>query len=157
MNRYTRQVYATSCGPVALINAAKWAGYRVPRKEFVHYYGERCEWNPKSGTTYTAMSEALRISDELHFLGFCPNPKLAWLDRHLKQGHALIIGYRHANKKTGHFIFCPAKTSKFFYVVNKDKGRTVQRISRKTMKTLLCEQGLLKPIVYSGAWAIKPK
>lgn len=157
MIRYTRQFYKNSCSPTALINAAKWAGFRVPAKEFFKYFATQCRFSFKEGTQYTGISDALRKSDEMYFLGFKMNPTLSWLDKKLDSGHALIINYSIADEDHGHSVFCPRRTKCFYYLVNHTTTQTVSRVTREQMKQLLKQKDKQKSFIRSGAWAVKPR
>ena len=155
MIRYTRQVLKNSCGPIAIINAMKWAGYMVPRAKWVKGIGGLCEFSPKAGTSLQGMASAIKLLHQLELVEYKTRPTLKWLDQKFHEGCGIILKYEHRHKPSGHFVFLPGRTRHYYEVVNKGK-KAHARIHRKTMSKLLAEKGQRNVLVYSCAWAVKP-
>lgn len=132
-----RQKLVSSCGPVALMNAVKWAGYSLNREGYLAHYSSLCKFVAGRGGTYCdKLEEAIVATPELALVEFLDRPTLRELDQALKKGYSIILRYRH--DVCGHFIFIPKRTAKFYYVVNGGRSRpTLTRISRKTVSSYL--------------------
>lgn len=155
MVRYTRQVLKNSCGPIAIINAMKWAGYRIPRTKWVKGIGGLCDFHIKCGTSIEGITSALKTLHQLELVEYKTRPTLKWLDKKFHEGCGIILKYEHGHKPSGHFVFVPGRTRHYYNIVNKAR-RTRTRVHRKTMSKILAEKGQRGVTIYSCAWAVKP-
>jgi hypothetical protein len=138
MPRYIRQKLAYSCGPIALMNAVKWAGYSLSRREYLDHYAHLCKYEKGfygTGTQWKHMHKAIVATPELKLITKLENPTLRSLDRFLNKKYSAIVRYRH--KQGGHYIFMPKRTTRFYYVVNDDSRFTLAKISRKNFSKKL--------------------
>jgi hypothetical protein len=60
MIRYARQPTKSSCGPTAIINAIKWAGYKCSIKSHHTFLSRLCNTNAEDGTEALDFSRALK-------------------------------------------------------------------------------------------------
>ena len=133
----------------------KWAGYQMPRAEWVREIGNLCDFQLKTGTSCQGISDALREIEQLDFVEYVNRPTLKWLDGMIHKECGLILKFEHDHKPAGHFIFVPGRTQYYYDVVNK-AGKSHSRIHRKTMSKLLGQKGKRNLLVYSNGWAVRP-
>ena len=145
--RYIAQQDNYSCGPAALANILKWAGFKVNCKEQKKLLKEitSCDSN---GTWPSSLDKALRIMNSLLLkpiiIKRTKNLTKKELDRHLDSGGIALFAnirpkrlYRRGKKKedSGHFSLVISKTPRTYTLVNETdyefgKNRSTLRISR---------------------------
>jgi len=82
MIRYCRQRCGTRCGPVALLNLAKWRGEHVTYRD-IPRFEKVCGWSRREGTPIPKMMKALgRRPRKLSFIQF---------KQHLQRGGIVIL------------------------------------------------------------------
>ena len=146
--RYIKQQEKTTCGPIVILNALKWAGCKVTLKKDKPRIKKLTRWTPKRyydgfrGCTPYGISCALRKIKELeiaHIVHGYKNDILRKLDSHLKRGEIAIIRYywKEENKVCGHYVLCIVGTSKTYKLVNYSVKDSVSRVHRKTLRDLL--------------------
>jgi hypothetical protein len=157
MLRYTKQFNESSCGPVALLNAIKWAGYVATNKSHLRYYKNLCKYN--EGTYSKDLHRALKTVPELKIVKRSRSLTLCKLDKQLDIGNAVILT-EHVNWEPGHYVFVSKRTSCFYTVINYYSGKTdtfktIKRVSRTKMSKLLSQKSMHgdKP----EAWFLKAK
>lgn len=152
MPRYISQRRKTSCGPVAIMNAVKWAGYSLSREEYFAHYAKLCKYKVGSkGTCDLNLETAIRETPEIELMAFIDNPKLRDLDYCLDKGCSAIVAYFH--EKGGHYIFMPKRTPRFYYAVNATmKESALARYSRKNISKKL--RFKYEGVVSSRAWIV---
>ena len=120
MVRWLRQHDQSSCGPISIINAAKWCGIPVSEKKTLRKLRQDCSCKRKQGTYYPGM--ILGLSNYVKYLDFGIVSKLTIkkIDRHLKNGGAAIFGlyWIIQNKKYAHSVLCVGKTKKSYKIIN---------------------------------------
>jgi len=143
MTRYAKQPRGSSvCGPIAILNALKWAGARATLRAHLKEIVEEAGCNQETeGTLLTAFESALRHfgKEQLRVRTVFPWPGIETLEAFLRNSeHAVITGFRWKNKKTGKsdvhhaLIVGVSKTGKTLLCVNYDEGKTtVARVRRK--------------------------
>jgi len=138
MPRYIKQRHERSCGPTALMNAVKWAGYSLSYEDYIDYYAKLCDYKKGDdfGTHWLNLHRAILATPELKLVALLNRPTLRQLDRFLNKGFSAIVRYKHS--KGGHFAFVPKHTAKFYYMVNGPRSKaTLCRISRKDISKKL--------------------
>jgi hypothetical protein len=151
--KYLKQNDKYSCGPVALINALKWAGEvkngGALRKRLI----AACKCKPPRGCYTDDFEQALT---DLNTFDFQRKefPELEDLDNHLDRGGAVLLRTRH--DRGGHYFLCTRRTPKMYEVINWKKMRTVCKISRNTMEDCLnFTDGGPGCLFFAVAWMIK--
>ena len=141
MTRFVSQHDEYSCGPIAIINAAKWSGLkkrcgrRYTRADLPKLR-RWCNTDKHLGTPTKYMVNTLKR------LGFKTTLKykltFAQLNMYLKQGKSVIIGsYGFGKKKDdGHWYFVPEKSGDRFRVINLEVENNAT-ISRKEIRSVL--------------------
>ena len=146
--RYIKQQEKTTCGPIVILNALKWAGCKVTSKKDKSRIKKLTRWTHKRyydgfrGCTPYGISRALGEINELevtHMVHGYKSHILRILDSHLKRGEAAIIRYywKEKNRVCGHYALCIAGTSKTYKLVNDSMKTTISIRHRETLRDLL--------------------
>ena len=137
MPRYCKQQDQFSCGPVALLNAMKWAGKRVS-------YGDlpalrlACKCVPSTGTVASNLARASRQLIDSHTIKHIHRPSLKLLNNHLEIGSFILnYGFLYHGEPHGHYIFCFKGPRGVCKAVNYDLGHSPYIIKQSTLKDLL--------------------
>jgi len=92
--RYLKQRNPFSCGPIAIINAIRWAGGVAPYEK-IHRLKKECVCIPKWGCPYAAFDRTLRKEGKgLFKVKRKYRPTIAKVTSHLLNGGAVILDYR---------------------------------------------------------------
>ena len=146
MVRFNKQYDNYSCGPVAILNALKWAGYNCTYKQDFHFIKELCEcvnepdWQ---GTHYLNLSSALK-EYRIKFK-FIRKPSLFQIVTHLEKGGAVILRVlfkeeeNHQDTFFGHYFLCFDFDSKksIFKVVNYLTDKTQTELEWNELEEIL--------------------
>lgn len=138
MPRYVRQRDNYSCGPVAMLNAMKWAGATWLRYVDLPSFRSLCRTDRRRGTSFTGMVRAARHMPVLGARRAKPKVKLADIDAHLGHGGAVILGS--VSEPMGGFhwflvtgkIGLPGEPS--YRVVNFDRRATQRLVAAGTIR-----------------------
>lgn len=96
--RYLRQRKSYTCGPIAILNAIRWAG-GVARYDMIEDYIERCRCVPPWGTKHNAFERVLREEGEgLFKVRRVYRPTIPQITAHLLNDGAVILNYRSGKK-----------------------------------------------------------
>lgn len=171
MPRYTKQRDTYGCGPVAVINALKWAGKDISlnKETKKHYYRmfwcspDAWRWDEwYAGTHIQDMTwNIFRINEYIKCsLGFHGHVKIKDIDEQLNENKVVIVRYVHRKRsktsgRLGHYFLVvgKSKSGKSFYVVNfYNKGKALRRISRKKFKKIV-----FKYREYTCMWPISKR
>jgi len=155
MIRYTKQNDKYSCGPTAIINVLKWAGYSVPYREYKKEFNNRCSCGPRTGTAPWHLDFALNNTKEVAVKRMMNNPTLSDLNFQLRKDRAVIIRFGHPGG--GHYALCIKETNKFYLTVNYFKnGKAVRYVSKRKMRNDLKRSRLrIGYRDYSVMWAVE--
>lgn len=160
MPRYVRQRNKYSCGPVAIINAIKWAGGHVTmRKDFKRLIkATHCSFvGSYWGTNLSNLDCVLRHEGRRRFKVMRRSRSgIKAIEEHVrKDGCAAIINYCYPDKKTGgycgHYMLLvdALPSGKTFICVNNSrKGPTVAQFRRSTIIDDLKPRFLNYPYVW---------
>lgn len=97
--RYIRQRDRTSCGPVAIINAVRWAGGEAKYEDKFEDYVKRCRCVSPWGSTHNAFERTLREEAEGLFKVLrVYRPTISQITSHLLSEGAVILNYRSGRK-----------------------------------------------------------
>ena len=84
----------TTCGPVAIINALRWAGQKAPYSLSKSKIRKACKWNSGKGTRHTNFEKALRKFGGKYFsIRKKKRPTLKEMRKHLSAGQAIVLSY----------------------------------------------------------------
>lgn len=146
MTRFARQPYKYSCGPTAIINATKWAGYLCSIKEHHTLISRLCESSYEFGTDEAKFEEVLRrfISPEVS-IRKRNRPSLRDVIQHLNRPDcAVVLLYwrggkdygRNPRSITGHYVLL-VSDNKGVLCINDEVNVTVMPLGpRELMKKL---------------------
>lgn len=92
--RYMKQRDRFRCGPVAILNALKWAGVRATAESDLPRLCRMSKCDDERGATHQNMDSALRLAGLGHFkVRLVRRPKLYEIESHLRGGGAIIVNY----------------------------------------------------------------
>jgi len=108
MPRYARQRNRYSCGPIAIINALKWAGKPASLAKYFDRFRRWCKCGYYErqirqyvGTHRRNFDAALRRAGRNLFrVRYLAQPRLEQIDRHLEAGGAVILNYYWRDRKS---------------------------------------------------------
>lgn len=90
--RYKKQNDNFRCGPVALLNAMKWAGARVSYKDWIDYLCALCNCYDSKGTKYPDLIKAFRAcSKGLFSFKQVDFPSLKEIQNHIRKEGAVVL------------------------------------------------------------------
>lgn len=150
--RFARQLNKRSCGPTAIANAAKWAGFSYSLRDNHSFLMELCEC--ENGTEPKNFNRVLRAT--------LAGPRLSILRRrrpsikdvldHIKKPNcAAVLEYYYPIKGSmaGHYALVIDATAKHVICVNDQRDKTINMIPLSTFKRRLtrtmikvCGQGI---------------
>ena len=149
-----------SCGPVAILNALKWAGIPVTEKRHLNIIRDLTDADVGRGVWPWDLDDALMIVPGVRVKKRIESPRLAVLDKHIDGGGAAVVLYLFRDKKEieGHYTLCIGRTKKYYIVVNdKEDGGTITRMARKTMyRGLTLVDKIAGANHYGTIWLIEP-
>lgn len=139
MPRYIRQRDNYSCGPVALLNALKWAGAtRGTSYATLPSWRDTCRTTRREGTRFTDLFRAARMLPLLGARKAKPRVRLADIDAHLRHGGAVILGSVSEPMGGFHWFLVTERLElsgePSYKVVNFDRRATQRLVSAKTIK-----------------------
>lgn len=152
--RYARQRDTFSCGPTAIVNAIKWAGYSCPAREFKKIFKKRTGCTRLRGTDPWILEQTLKRVPELSIQYVLNVPNLRDIDEELKKGRSVLLRYFHSHG--GHYTLIVGRTKKFYVVVNDSPKKAISYRSRKKMKKLINNSVVAAgEFCYAVAWSLE--
>jgi len=140
--RYVKQRDKSSCGPVAIMNVLKWAGYKFSYEKTIGLLRDACGWRPAFGTKQADFDRGLRGTVTRFGINvrrvYCP--RIGAVEDHLREGGIVIVNYLWRNKKRGehrHFMILSgvSDSGKMFTLLNDNsKGQAIRRERRASVK-----------------------
>jgi hypothetical protein len=135
MTRYIKQNDKFSCGPVALINAAKWAGSEEKVETLREYFMSECEC-VFPGTELGSFKRTINKVKHFKIHSVCRQPSIGLLNYNLDAGRVAIL--RIKSEMGGHYSLCTRYTSKAYEVINwNSECEVVSEIPRSLMDRCL--------------------
>jgi len=142
MPRYVRQRDQYRCGPIAILNALKWAGAKVSSSDYLDYLTALSVCGPSPrGTWHKTFDRALRVAGEdFYSVRRIYYPTLGEIESHLQDGGAIVLNYYWRIDKedvsSRHFqLLVGMSASGDIISVNRGgKQPTLQRLTRETFK-----------------------
>ncbi len=144
--KYFKQRDKFRCGPVAILNALKWAGVAVTVKHDLPRLCRLCSC-VDSGIQHEAMNRGLRKAGRGHFTTrLVWHPKLHEIENHLRSGGAIIVNYhwekvtRYHIEISRHYVLMSdmSDSGTYFGMANYQQKRPAyQRVHRNTIKNHL--------------------
>lgn len=139
MIRYVKQRDHYTCGPIAVINICKWAGYKVTLKEIKKF---KKLTNCIDGTYSEDLEKALKKLGKKYFqLGAKLEDKevtIRKIERHCKKKGIVLLNYQWPDSTSFHYILVIKLTKHRVRVVNYfPEGAASRLIYRTTFKKLI--------------------
>jgi len=140
--RYVKQRDKYSCGPVAIMNVLKWAGYAFNYEDSLPVLQKLCKCISVTGTKHANFDRALRLVTS-RFKVFkvrrVHRPKLWQIEEHLREGGLVILNYYWRKDEEGHRHFMlldgVSDSGKSFSTINDfSKGPAYRRMTRRKFK-----------------------
>ena len=123
-----KQQHATSCGPVAVLNALKWLGRKVSYREMFPFF-EELGYDPDWGQTHWWFSRSLSAF-KIKYKRFS-NITVSDMERELDRGNTIILNYAW-DPNNRHYFFITGHTDKKFTVWN--QSRSTKKYFRKQFR-----------------------
>jgi len=162
--RYIRQRERdhSGCGPIAIMNAKKWAGEKFAARDIEQQIKKECFHFPADingpyvGVMPTAFDNALDRHKSFSVERIIMTPTMPEIDKCLDHGFAVILRYLHG-EDGGHYVLCTGRTKKTYTVVNVSSYKnTVSTVTRKEMKKMLHHTVVFfSEVCFCVAWVIK--
>lgn len=138
--RFVKQKDQYSCGPIAIMNALKWAGLPATYRTHFHKIRSLCKTTMSWGTTPDNMTMALLKHSK--YLNFTTKSlvTLKEIEKHLDAGGAVILEYWFKDEKDydGHYVFIFREHGHDFMAVNAMLGSpAAQPCPRELLKSML--------------------
>lgn len=135
--RWCRQRDRHSCGPVAALNALKWAGVPATYKNMYRKLYKLC-WTDEKGTFAQELDNVLRgLGSICNFkVTRLRNTDIQTVTEHIMHPNkAIILNYTH--KHGGHFSFWPVTDGKWYLGINDMRDYTLMAYSRARFRYYL--------------------
>lgn len=139
--RFIKQKDQYSCGPIAIMNALKWAGLHTTYKTHFYKIKSLCKTTILWGTTPDNMTTTLLKHSK--YLSFTTKSlvTLKEIDKHLNAGGAVILEYwfkdEGMNLYDGHYVFIFRERGYDFIAVNAIGISVAQPCPRDMLKSML--------------------
>lgn len=132
--RYCKQYDDWSCGPIAVLNILKWAGYPHTTKHLPHLK-RKLKHITGEGTYVYMMTEVLRSYKRIKISPRVFRPSLRQICSRLDRGEIVLLTtaiMKGGKIDHGHYCLCVGKSPNdtFFTIVN-DDDKAEFRVSRK--------------------------
>lgn len=93
MTRYISQRDKYNCGPIAVMNALKWAGENITYDE-LEQFKVLCKCNRHTGgTEWAKLTTAVRKQQSIILSEVINKPSIKQIDNWLNKGNIVIVGY----------------------------------------------------------------
>jgi len=131
--RYTKQRKSYNCGPVAILNAMRWAG----QNENLSSIEEKCKCEFPYGTQPKDLNAAIDYYKKDLLVSYKRiNPSIDNIKNHLRKGGIILYRYLYYvdNKVKGHYSVIDglSRSEKSFYTVNQyGLGKARQSVREK--------------------------
>jgi hypothetical protein len=107
------------CGPVAILNALRWAGADVTYKGMIGRLTQMCECKLPKGTKYRPFTKTLRkLGKEWFDIKLVVEPTLGVIEDALRAKKAMIWNFKHERGRHYAMIVAMSETAKTFSVAN---------------------------------------
>ena len=136
MTRFATQPHLNTCAPIAVLNAAKWAGLRFTMKDDYRPLIKLCGTDLKIGTWLWGIDRGLRIALGNRVKVTRKRQATVWaIENHLELGGAVVA----CDKR--HVFLITGQTSKMFIIQNYDCDRATQKVKKSTIrKTIISDE-----------------
>lgn len=152
--RYLKQKDTFRCGPVAVVNTLKWAGYPATYKT-VLCLSTIMRTDPLKGTRRNDIDKALNIFTQILRYKKKQRPAAEHIIQHLDNGGAalVLIAYEKGDTE-GHYFFIDKRDDEHFNAINLYDNVTQKDISLAGLEILLWAKRKNKG---SKAWLIEKR
>ena len=141
MRRYARQYDDSSCGPIAILNVIKWAGYRCTIKNDLKHIKKLCGYyeNRPRGVCPDDLDRVLRLCGrrfkfEVRRLTVC---KVKDIIKHLRNEGAVVVDYGYKKLKEVYIhnaILVAVSEGDIFTGINFFRNKTISKLKIKKLK-----------------------
>lgn len=150
--RYVHQPDPVSCGPVAVINVAKYYNMPLTLKHDFPWIRQACDPG-EQGITPDKLEKILHeVFDEFLVIKRRLPKNFAEIDKFLKRSDAVIVlGYAWSDRKYGwraHWTVITGRNSDGSFEVLNDNGRSVSFLPPKALSALLRNQSGIFPTAF---------
>jgi hypothetical protein len=144
-SRYSKQYDYYSCGPIALLNALKWAGCNYSVKKDLDRIKKECKLQDDGVFVNDFHSAVKKESKDIFIYKRYTKFTTDKMIKHLLKGGSILLNYRFVYEDYGeeirHYTFIPqVKRNKFIAINNNivnNKIKTVGTISYDRMKKMI--------------------
>lgn len=145
--RYIRQSDTFSCGPIAIMNVAKWIGIRATIKDHHMFLRNLCGTTIEAGTQEHGLMKGLRFAlGNRAKVKHRFRPTLASIEGNLRLGRAVILMHS-IGTAAFHYILITMDQDGNMSSVNSTRGKTRECLDRTMLKKYLRR--------FSRAWFIE--
>lgn len=140
MPRYCKQYSEYDCGPTAVLNALKWAGYSLTLQKGYKALRHRCGWEKGEGTKAEDLVKTLKQYSKIKVKYLNKRVTLKDLDSVIENKQSFILLYIYKDKQgkdEGHFVFGWGKDTRHYLVYNDTRRKPKKRLTRKLMNKYL--------------------
>lgn len=143
---YVVQRDSYRCGPVAILNALRWAGKDVLYKSQIGRLTQLCECVQPKGTKYRPFVRTLRKEGKNWFdIELVTEPNFGLVEKILGQGKAAIWNFKHERGRHYAFIVSADRSKKTFSVANYVRDNVpLIAVPREEMKKFLNQHDRLQ-------------
>jgi hypothetical protein len=159
MPRYVRQRDKNSCGPIAILNALKWAGVRVSIRRGYKLIRKDTKYCPHDGTPPYFMGRVLYKNRRLTVR----RPRrfsIRAIEDHLQNGGAaVLLSTEYANNHWGghaSVLLGISESGQSFRITGRYSNETVSVIRRQTLLGVVRKRRI-EDTLYPQAWLISKK
>ena len=120
MIKYYRQVDTYSCGPIAILNAVKWAGFdNFDDEDFLKQIRIVTKCKTQGGVTNKNLDVGVRSRPELQIMKRMDSPGMIDVRKAIDKGYGIILV--HKNKHSwikGHVVFIASRCENNYLIAN---------------------------------------
>jgi len=169
MIRYLKQRDEFSCGPIAVINALKWAGLKVTEKTHKKHMIRLTNCKSHHGRGFGGcfpydidyallQYKSIKICKVYDAFDRADRTNMfTEINNHLDNDGSLLMRYFWKPGR-GHYTFCIGRTPKTYTFVNDSIGKNIINRSKKTMnKMLITKDYAFGALEYPVVWFLKRK
>lgn len=146
--RYASQRDQFRCGPYALLNALKWAGWNYSERRHKKYLCKLVNCRDTGTNRLDMFTGIIKLHNKFEFIEYNRSITINKINRHLRDGGGAIVNIhfykRDKNKWYGHWVFIEGLGKRGYKVVNYSQRSTISFVKpwtfrREFFNTLKCD------------------
>jgi hypothetical protein len=137
MPRYLGQRDSFRCGPIAIINIMKWAGYYCTEKKDLKRIAKQLKTTRCNGTSDTPIDKLLKQLNGIKATKGRAVTRTSRIDKELDKGKIALIRYMNPYQKYGHIFLCVGKQGRYYVCVNDGGTRAISLQLKTHMRNTL--------------------